>query len=128
MRVVGVNAKKLTKSKAVLIVEFLSPQSLKDTTMQMDCTNLEPKRGLGQGADLSVLTAIKHTLLHAASLHDIGVRLLSASDVTRAMIANFSSLQGGLIMMPHILPPISMRHPNKTLSTHISIFVRHRTQ
>jgi len=29
--------------------------------MQMYCTSLEPKRGLGQGADLSVLSAIKHT-------------------------------------------------------------------
>ena len=63
MRVVGVDALKVTKSKAVIIVKFLSPQSLRDTTMQMYCTSLEPKRGLGQGADLSVLTAIKHTLL-----------------------------------------------------------------
>jgi len=127
---VGVNAKKLTKSKAVLIVEILSPQSRKDTAMQIYCTNLEPKRGLGQGADLSVLTAIKYTLLHAASLYDIGVRPLSASDVTRAIIADFSSLHRGLIYdASHITPaPVSMRHPNKTLSTHISIFVRHRTQ
>jgi len=64
MRVVGVDALKLTRSKAVLIVKswFLSPQSLRDTTMEMHCKSLEPKRGLGQGADLSVLTAIKHTL------------------------------------------------------------------
>jgi len=97
MRVVGVDALKLTKSKAVLIVKFLSPQSLRDTTMQMYCTSLEPKRGLGQGADLNVLTAIKHTLPHAKSLHDIGVRQLSSSGVTRAMIADFNSLQAGLI-------------------------------
>jgi len=64
---------KLTKSKAVLIVKVLSRQSLKDTTMQMYCTSLEPKRGLGQGVDPSVLNAIKHTLPHATSLHDIGV-------------------------------------------------------
>jgi len=70
MRVVGVDALKLTKSKAVLIVKSLS-QSLRDTTMQMYCTSLEPNRGLGQGADLSVLTAIKYTLSHAKSLHDI---------------------------------------------------------
>ena len=30
--------------------------------MQMYCTRLEPKRGLGQGADLGVLTAITHSL------------------------------------------------------------------
>ena len=63
MHVVGVVAVKLTKSKAVLIVKFLFPQSLRDDTMQMYCTSLEPKRGLGQDADLRVLTAIKHTLL-----------------------------------------------------------------
>jgi len=62
MRVVGVDGLKLTKSKAVLLVKILSPQSLRDTSMQMYSTSLEPKRGLGQGADLSVLTAIKYTL------------------------------------------------------------------
>jgi len=51
MCVVGVDALKLTKSKAVLIIKFLSPQSLRDTTMQIYCTSLEPKRGLGQGED-----------------------------------------------------------------------------
>jgi len=107
MRVVGVDAFKLTKFKAVLIVKFLSPQSLRDTTMQMYCTSLEPKRGLGQGADLSVLTAIKHTLPHVKSLHDIGVRQLSASGVmvTRTMIAHFNSLQAGLIFdVSHVTP------------------------
>jgi len=34
MRVIGVDTKKLTKTKAVLIVKFLTPQSLKDSTMQ----------------------------------------------------------------------------------------------
>jgi len=57
----------------------------------------QTKRGLGQGEDLRVLTAIKHTLPHAKSLHDIGVRQLSASGVTRAMIADFNSLHVGLI-------------------------------
>ena len=70
----GVDALKLAMSKAVLIVRFLSQQSLRDTTMQMYCTSLEPKHGLGQEADLSVLTAIKYTLPHAKSLQDIGVR------------------------------------------------------
>jgi len=66
--------------------------------MQMYCSSLELKRGLGQGADLGVLTALKHTLPHAKSLHDIqvGVRKLSATAVTRAMIADFNSLQAGL--------------------------------
>ena len=97
MRVIGVDTKKLTKTKAVLLVKFLTPQSLKDTVMQMYCTSLEPKRGLGQGADLSVLTAFKHTLPHAKSLYDIGVRILSPSEVTRAMLADFNSVKGGLV-------------------------------
>ena len=94
MRVIGVGTEKLTKTKAVLIVKFLTPPSLKDSTMQMYCTSLEPKRGLGQGADFSVLTAIKYTLPHAKSLHDIGVRVMSAADVTRAMLADLNSLKG----------------------------------
>jgi len=60
MRITGVDTKKLTKTKAVLIVKFLIPQSLKDSTMQMYFTILEPQRSLGQGADLSILTAIKY--------------------------------------------------------------------
>jgi len=35
MRVIGVDTKKLTKTKTVLIVKFLTPQSLKDSTMPM---------------------------------------------------------------------------------------------
>jgi len=65
--------------------------------MQMYCPSLEPQRGLCQGADLSVLPAIKHTFPHANSLYDIGVKILSVTSVTRAMIADFNSLQAGLI-------------------------------
>jgi len=79
MRVIGVDTKKLTKTKAVLIVKFLTLQSLKDSTMQMYSTSLEPKHGLGQGADLSILTAIKYTLTQAKSLYDIGVRVMSGT-------------------------------------------------
>jgi len=62
--------------------------------MQMYCTRLECKRGLGQGADLSILTAIKYTLPQAKSLYDIGVRVMSAADITRAMLADFNSMKG----------------------------------
>ena len=34
---------------------------------------------------------------HAHTLHDINVRILSAADVTRAMLADFNSVQGGLV-------------------------------
>jgi len=33
MRIIGVDTKKLTKTKAVLIVKSLTPQSFKDSTM-----------------------------------------------------------------------------------------------
>jgi len=46
MRIIGVDTMKLTKTKAVLIVKFLTPQSFKDSSMQIYCTSLEPKRGL----------------------------------------------------------------------------------
>jgi len=70
MRVIGLDTKKLSKTKAVLIVKFPTPQSLKDSTMQTYCTSLEPKRGLGQGAGLSILSAIKYTVPQAKSLYD----------------------------------------------------------
>jgi len=99
MRVIGhgVDTKKLTKSKVVFVVRFVTPQSLKESTMQMYCTNLEPKRGLGQGADLSILSAIRYTLPQAKSLYDIGVRVMSAADITRAMLADFNSMKGGSV-------------------------------
>jgi len=67
--------------------------------MQICCTSLEPKRGLGPGYDLSILTAIKHTLSQAKSLYDIGVRVKSAADITRAMfkLAGFDSMTGGSV-------------------------------
>jgi len=97
MRVIGVDTKKLTKTKAVSIVKFLTPQSLKDSTMQMYCTSLEPKHGLGQGADLSILTTIKYIVPQAKSLHDIGVCVMSDTDITRAMLADFNSMKGGTV-------------------------------
>ena len=65
--------------------------------MQMYCTSLEPKRGLGHGADLSILTAIKYTLPQAKSLYDNGVRVMSDADITRAMLADFDSMKGGSV-------------------------------
>jgi len=43
MRVVGIKAKKIASTKAVLIVKFISPPSLKDVQMQMFCTSLNQK-------------------------------------------------------------------------------------
>jgi len=65
MRVIGVDTNKFTKTKSVLIVKFLTPQSLKDSTMPMYCTSLETKCGLGQGVDLSIFIDMKYTLSQA---------------------------------------------------------------
>jgi len=44
-----------------LIVKLLSPPSLKSVQIQLFCTSLEPKTKQGQGADLSIMTALKIT-------------------------------------------------------------------
>ena len=88
MRVTGIQAKKISKHKAVLVVKFLSPTSLKDTEIQLFCNNLEPKTRLGQGVDLTLLTAIRKTHPHAKTLHDIGVRTMSDADTTRVLLAH----------------------------------------
>jgi len=43
MCVVGIKTKKISLTKAVLIVKCISPPSLKNVQMQMFCTSLEPK-------------------------------------------------------------------------------------
>jgi len=99
MCVIGVDTNKLTETKVGLIVKFLTPQSLKDSTMQMYCTSHEPKRGLGQVADLSILTAVKYIHLQAKSSYDIEVCVMSTADITRAMLADFNrdSVKGGSV-------------------------------
>jgi len=104
MRFIGVDTKNLSKTNAVLIVKFLTPQSLIDSTMLMYCTSLEPKRGLSQGADISILTVLKYTLFQAKSLYGIGVRAVSAADITRAMLADSNSVKGG----PYLRNPSRM--------------------
>ena len=63
MRVVGIKAKKISSTKAVLIVKFITPPSLKNVQMQLFCTSLEPNTKQGQGADLSIMTSLKIILV-----------------------------------------------------------------
>jgi len=97
IRIVGIKAKKISSTKAVLIVKFISSPSLKNVQMQMFCTSLEPKTNQGQGADLSIMTALKLTNPGAKSLFDLNVRCKPRSDTTRGMIAAFDSMLGGTI-------------------------------
>ena len=89
MRVVGVKATPISKTKAVLIVKFLSPPSLKDKKIQLFCTSHEPMRSVGKGEDFSIMTAIKMTKPNAKSLYDLGVRAQSQDEVTQALLATF---------------------------------------
>jgi len=63
MCVVGVKARKISSKKAVLIVKFIPPPSLNDVHIQLFCSSLELTTKQGQGADLSILTALKITTL-----------------------------------------------------------------
>ena len=86
MRVIAVKAQKISSQKAVLIVRFISPPSLRNVQMQLFCTSLEPNTKQGQGADLSILTALKITKSSANSLFDLGVRC-KPQDHTRCSAA-----------------------------------------
>ena len=59
MRIVPVKAKKISSTKTVLIVKLLSPPSLKSVQIQLFCTSLEPKTEPEEGADLSIIAALK---------------------------------------------------------------------
>jgi len=97
MRIVGVKAKKISSTKTVLIVTLLSPPSLKSVQIQLFCTSLEPKTKPEQGADLSIIAALKITNSGAKLLFDLGVGCKARSDTTRSMIAAFNSMLGATI-------------------------------
>jgi len=99
MRVVGIQAKKISSTKAVLIVKFrvISPPSLKNVHIQLFCTSLEPLTKQGQGADLSIITPLKITNTGAKSLFDLGFSCKPRSDTTRGMIADLDSILDGTI-------------------------------
>ena len=97
MRVIGIKAKKILSNSAVLIVKFISLIYLKNIQIQLFCASLEPKTSPGQGAGLSIMTAVKITRSGANPLFDIGVRCKPRSDTTRNMIAAFDCMMGGTI-------------------------------
>jgi len=115
MRVIGIKAKKISSTKAVLIVKFISPPSLKNVQMQMFCTSLEPKTKQGQGADLSIMTALTLTNPGANSLFDPGVRCKPRSETTRGMIAAFDGMLGSTILMHRKRHLMTLRHQSKIL-------------
>ena len=118
MRVVGIKANKISSTKAVLIVKFISPPrpSLTNVQMQMFRTSLEPNTKQGQGADLSIMTALTLTNPGTKSLFDLGVRCEPRSEITRGMIAAFDSMLDGTIWLHRKRHLMTLRHQSRILS------------
>jgi len=64
----------------------------------MFCINLEQNTKQGQGADLSIMTALKINNPGANSLFDLSFRCKPRSEATRGMIAAFDSILDGMIL------------------------------
>ena len=71
MIVIAVKAQKQTREKATVWVEFLSPPSHAGKQIQLDPKSPEPKNGPAQGADFSLLTAVKAQFPHAVTWRDL---------------------------------------------------------
>ena len=60
--------------------------------MQMYPRSHEPSRGVGQGQDFSILSALAVTSPRATTFLDLGITDLTSAKVTSAMLLAFSSL------------------------------------
>jgi hypothetical protein len=90
-----VKAQKQTREKATVWVEFLSPPSHAGKQIQLYPKSLEPKNGPAQGADFSLLTAVKAQFPHAVTWRDLGVAIPSNSHTTASALAALASYSGG---------------------------------
>jgi hypothetical protein len=95
MVVVTVKAQKQTRDKATVWVEFLSPPSHVGKQIQLYPKSLEPKNGPAQGADFSLLTAIKVKFPNAITWRDLGVENSAGSRATASALAALASYSGG---------------------------------
>ena len=95
MIVIAVKAQKQTREKATVWVEFLSPPSHAGNQIQLYPKSLEPKNGPAQGADFSLLTAVKAQFPHAVTWRDLGVVIPSNSHATASALAALASYSGG---------------------------------
>jgi hypothetical protein len=68
-------------------VEFLSPPSCAGKQIQLYPKSLESKNGPAQGADSSLLTAVKAQFPHAITWRDLGVATPSNSHTTASALA-----------------------------------------
>jgi hypothetical protein len=95
MVVVAVKAQKQTRDKATAWVEFLSPPSHAGKQIQLYPKSLEPKNGPAQGADFSLLTAVKAQFPHATTWRDLGVATPSNSHTMVSALAALAVYSGG---------------------------------
>jgi hypothetical protein len=95
MVVVAVKAQKQTRDKATVWVEFLSPPSHVGKQIQLYPKSLEPKNGPAQGADFSLLTAIKAKFPNAITWRGLGVENSAGSRATASALAALAAYSGG---------------------------------
>ena len=98
MIVIAVKSQKQTREKAIVWVEFLSPPSHAGSQIQLYPKSLEPKHGPAQGADFSLLSAVKEAYPTTTTWSDLGVvpiKPLSSSQATLALLASASAYVGG---------------------------------
>ena len=95
MVVEAVKAQKQTRDKSTVWVEFLLPPSHAGKQIQLYPKSLEPKNGPAQGADFSLLTAVKAQFPHATTWRDLGVATPSSSNTTASALAALAAYSGG---------------------------------
>jgi hypothetical protein len=115
MVVVAMKAQRETKDKAVVWVEFLSPPSHVGRQIQLYPRSLERKRGLAQGADFSLLTAIRTQHPSANTWADLGVHVPSASSGTAAALAALADTQVVRVLRQMHNPQVPWKRRSKAL-------------
>ena len=86
------SAVKLGKEKSAVWVQFLAPPTHEGFKMQLYPRSHAPSRGVGQGQDFSILSALAVTSPRATTFLDLGITDLTSAKVTSAMLLAFSSL------------------------------------
>ena len=84
-----------TRFKAFVWVEFVSPASHAGHRIQLYPKSAEPAKGKAQGADFSLLTALRQQHPNANTWRDLGVAPAKDSELTTATMAVFASYHGG---------------------------------
>jgi hypothetical protein len=73
-------------------VQFLAPPTHAAFKMQLYPRSHESSRGVGQGDDFSILSALARTCPRATTFLDLGITKLTSAKVTAAMLLAFSAM------------------------------------